>query len=106
METILSFCNEEKIIFVDSRTTAGTQVPETARKLKIKIHERDIFLDNEQNKASMLRYMLSGTDKASNNGKAVMIGHTWSPELAPLLAEEFPKLIEQGYSLTTPSNVR
>jgi polysaccharide deacetylase 2 family uncharacterized protein YibQ len=105
METILSFCAEENIIFVDSRTTADTKAPETARKFGIKIHERDVFLDNEQDRASMLRYMLTGTDKARKNGKAIMIGHTWSPELAPLLAEELPKLKEQGYSLSVPSGI-
>ncbi|MDR2730850.1 MAG: divergent polysaccharide deacetylase family protein [Treponema sp.] len=105
METILSFCAEEKIIFVDSRTTAGTEVPAAARKLGIKIQERDVFLDNEQDKASMLRYISTGLERARKNGKAVMIGHAWSPELAPLLAEEFPKLKEQGYSLSTPSDI-
>lgn len=105
METILSFCTEEKIIFVDSRTTAGTKAPDAARKLGIKIQERDVFLDNEQDRASMLNYLSTGLERARKNGKAIMIGHAWSPELAPLLAEELPKLIEQGYTLSTPSGI-
>jgi len=105
METILSFCAENGLYFLDSRTTAETVVPSVARRLGIKIGERDTFLDNEQDKESMIRYIVSGLEKARKNGSAVMIGHTWSPELAPILAEQFPKLIGQGYTIKTASDI-
>jgi hypothetical protein len=34
-----------------------------------------------------------------------MIGHTWSPELAAVLAELYPGLSGQGYSLITASRL-
>jgi hypothetical protein len=49
----------------------------------------------------MLRYISTGLTRAQNSGTAIMIGHTWSPALAPLLAEQFPIFIEQGYSIKT-----
>jgi polysaccharide deacetylase 2 family uncharacterized protein YibQ len=105
METILSFCAENNIYFLDSRTTADTAAPMAARRLSMKIAERDTFLDNEQDKESMARYLSSGLSRAQRNGASIMIGHTWSPQLAPLLEEQFPLLTIQGYTLKTVSNV-
>jgi len=105
MQTILAFCNEKGICFIDSRTTADSVVPEVAKQMGIKIAERNVFIDNEQNKNAMLRYITSGLARARKNGSAVMIGHTWSPDLAPLLAEQFPDFVEQGYTLKTASDI-
>jgi len=105
MKTILAFCKEKGICFVDSRTTADTVVPEVAKQMGIKIAERNIFIDNEQNKDAMFRYISTGLTKAQKSGSSVMIGHTWSPDLAPLLAEQFPLLTEQGYTLKTASDI-
>jgi len=53
----------------------------------------------------MIRYIVSGLAKARKTGSTVMIGHTWSPELAPILAEQYPKLIEQGYTIKTAGDI-
>jgi polysaccharide deacetylase 2 family uncharacterized protein YibQ len=105
MKTILAFCEEKGICFIDSRTTADTVVPEVAKQMGVKIAERNVFIDNEQNKDAMLRYITGGLTRAQRNGSAVMIGHTWSPDLAPLLAEQFPVFTEQGYTLKTASDI-
>jgi len=105
MRTILAFCEEKGICFIDSRTTSDSVVPSVANQMGIKIAERNVFIDNEQNKNAMLRYISSGLARAQKNGSAVMIGHTWSPDLAPLLAEQFPDFIEQGYTLKTASDI-
>jgi polysaccharide deacetylase 2 family uncharacterized protein YibQ len=103
MEVILSLCRERGIQFLDSRTTADTAAPLAAERLGMTIGERDVFLDNEQNRAAMVNSVEAGLIRAANRGKVVMIGHTWSPELAGVLAELYPKLVEQGYSFTTVS---
>ncbi|MCL2252405.1 MAG: divergent polysaccharide deacetylase family protein [Treponema sp.] len=105
MKTILSFCAENNIYFLDSRTTAETVVPVVAQQMGMKIAERNVFIDNEQNKDAMIRYISTGLTRAQRNGSAVMIGHTWSPDLAPLLAEMFPRYIEQGYTLKKVSDI-
>jgi polysaccharide deacetylase 2 family uncharacterized protein YibQ len=103
METILGICRERGILFVDSRTTAETAAPAAARKLGIVIGERDVFLDNEQDRNSILGYIGTGLRKAEQKGSAVMIGHTWSPALAPLLYELYADWLKEGYTLSTVS---
>jgi len=105
MEVILAFCKENGIYFLDSRTTAETVVPQMSARMGIKIGQRDIFIDNEQDKVSMSGYIKTGLDKARQNGSAVMIGHAWSPELAPLLAEQLAIFSKQGYSIKTASDI-
>ncbi|MDR1288347.1 MAG: divergent polysaccharide deacetylase family protein [Treponema sp.] len=105
METVLALCREEGIYFLDSRTIAGTVVPETARRLGVAIGERDVFIDNSQERSSMLKYIEEGLTKAESRGSAVMIGHAWSPGLAPILAELYPGLSSRGYSLSTASGL-
>ena len=105
METVLSFCRENRLYFLDSRTTADSVVPTLARQMGIKIAERNVFIDNEQNKDAMLRYISGGLIRAQRNGLAVMIGHTWSPDLAPLLTEQFPLFVEQGYTIKTALDI-
>jgi polysaccharide deacetylase 2 family uncharacterized protein YibQ len=105
METILALCQERGILFLDSRTTADTAAPEAAKLLGMKIGERDVFLDNAQEKAAIVSSMEAGLLRAETRGTAVMIGHTWSPELAPALTELYPKLREQGYTFSTASRL-
>jgi polysaccharide deacetylase 2 family uncharacterized protein YibQ len=105
MRTILAFCQERGIYFVDSRTTADTVVPDVAKQMGVRIAERNVFIDNEQNKDAMLRYITGGLTRAQKNGSAVMIGHTWSADLASLLSEQFPGFIEQGYTLKSASDI-
>jgi polysaccharide deacetylase 2 family uncharacterized protein YibQ len=103
METVLAFCREQGLYFLDSRTTAETAAPAAAERMGIKIGERDVFIDNIQEKSSMIRYIDEGLARARQRGRALMIGHTWSPELAPVLSELYPDFLEKGYSLVTAS---
>jgi polysaccharide deacetylase 2 family uncharacterized protein YibQ len=103
METVLALCRERGIVFLDSRTTADTAAPQAARRLGMAIGERDVFLDNEQDREAMIRSVSQGLDRANTKGAAVMIGHTWSPELAAVLADLYPGLTGRGYSLSTVS---
>jgi len=105
MQVILSFCKENNLYFLDSRTTSDSVASEVARQVGIKFTERNVFIDNEQNKDAMLRYIGNGLTRAQRNGSAVMIGHTWSPELAPLLKEQFPLLTGQGYTIKTAFDI-
>ena len=101
METILAFCREEGIIFVDSKTSADTSAAVVAGQMGINIGERNIFIDNEQNRNSMSHSINEGLEIAANKGHSIMIGHTHSPELAPLLTEIYQGLVEQGYMFAT-----
>ena len=105
METILSVCRERGIVFLDSRTTAETAAPRAARRLGMVIGERDIFVDNVQEVESMVSSINTGLSRAGQNGSVIMIGHVWSPDLAPLLIKLVPDLTGQGYAFATASEV-
>jgi polysaccharide deacetylase 2 family uncharacterized protein YibQ len=103
METVLAICRERGILFLDSRTTAETAAPAAARQLGIVIGERDVFLDNEPDRNSILGYVRTGLSRAEQKGSAVMIGHVWSPALAPILTEFYSDWLKDGYTLSTVS---
>jgi len=105
MEAVLAFCMERGLPFLDSRTTAETAVSETARRLGIKIGERDIFIDNDRDRETMLDYINMGRLKAEQKGSAILLGHVQSAALAPLLSELFLDLSERGYSFSTASAI-
>jgi polysaccharide deacetylase 2 family uncharacterized protein YibQ len=105
METILAICRDYGIYFLDSRTTADTAAPELAKRMGMKIGERDVFIDNMQEKSAMIRAVQEGLQKTEKKGAVIMIGHTWSSELAATLGELYPELIERGFSLSTISQL-
>ena len=105
MEIVLSFCREQKIPFLDSKTTQVSAVPAAAKNIGITIGERNIFIDNNQDLHSMQSAIDEGIAIAAARGSVIMIGHVWSPELAPLLIDIYQNLIDQGYAFATASDL-
>ena len=105
MHAVLELCRERDILFLDSRTIAETAAPQAARRLGMSIGERDIFVDNAQDRESMLFYINKGLLRAEEAGSAILIGHAFSSELAPLLAELYPDLKEQGFSFSSVAGI-
>ena len=56
------------------------------------------MLFRSKNKESIVKAFSLGLDLAKRKGKAVMIGHVTSSELAETLLELYPSLIEDGYT--------
>lgn len=105
MRTVLEFCREKGLYFLDSRTTSKSAVPAAAKFLNMRIWERAVFLDNEKTRSSLQQQIAAGLEIASLQGNAIMIGHVFTPELAILLKEMYPALIEEGYTFSTISNM-
>jgi len=105
MKVVLEFCRSYGLFFLDSKTTAESVVPAVAARTGISIRERDVFVDNIQERAAMIRYLQEGLQKAEKKGSAVMIGHAWSSELAATLYELYPELVEQGFSLSSIAGI-
>ena len=105
MEVILAFCHDQAIHFLDSRTIAGTVAPSIAQELGITIAQRDIFIDNDSDRLSMGTMINHGLAYAAESGSAVMIGHTWSVELASLLMDIYHDLIDQGFIFASISDL-
>ncbi len=101
MATVLELAKRKGIYYLDSLTTSGSTTREVARRINLRHWERDVFLDNVQDRTSILRAMDEGKKIASANGAAVMIGHVWSADLAKTLMEIYPGLVDSGYSLSS-----
>lgn len=105
MSTILDETAAAGIYFLDSLTVSDSVVHSVASLMRQSTWERTVFLDNTPDKASILHYIAEGTKTAEKRGYAVMIGHVWSAQLAQTLADLYPSLIEQGFSLSTISRI-
>ena len=105
METVLAFCREKGLPFLDSRTISTSVVPAIAKRMDITIGERNIFIDNDSSRTSMESYIDEGLRIASGRGSAVLIGHVRPTPLAGLLADLYPSFIEQGYTFATASSL-
>ena len=104
MEIVLDICRERGIVFIDSKTIAGSAVPATASRKGMQIIERDVFLDNEPDRDSILYYAGQGFAVAEKKGISVMIGHAHTAELAIILNEIYQQL-PPGFTLSTVSGI-
>jgi polysaccharide deacetylase 2 family uncharacterized protein YibQ len=105
MKTVLEFCRDNQLYFLDSRTTAQTAAPKISRELGITIAARNIFLDNEHDTDATIKNIELGLNIAREKNSAVMIGHAWSPELADIISNRYSSLRSQGYNFLTVSDI-
>jgi polysaccharide deacetylase 2 family uncharacterized protein YibQ len=103
MRIVLDLVKRRGIYYLDSLTAPDTATAALSRELSMPYWERDVFLDNSGDRQSILKAIEDGKKTASSKGAAVLIGHVWSAELAQTLADIYPQLVEQGYSLSTIS---
>ncbi len=97
MRAVLGTLKKNTMFFLDSGTTALTTGRHVAKSLNVPFLERSVFLDNEKSKASILEAVGKGKVLAEKRGYAVMIGHVWCSELAEVLMEVYPDLLDEGY---------
>ena len=103
MEAVATVAKRRGIYYLDSLTTSGTAVAAAAQREGITFWERDVFLDNAPDRASINRAVEDGKKRAVKDRPAIMIGHVWSAELAQALMELYPQLVAEGFSLSTIS---
>ena len=95
--TVLDVCKEKDIIFLDSRTNSESKARQAALERGMTILERDIFLDNIQDKNEIIAMVNKGLEIADKKGYVIMIGHVWCKDLANILSDLYPNLKAQGY---------
>jgi hypothetical protein len=76
-----------------------------ARELGLRCRERSVFLDNEEDEASIRKSFSSGKAIAARQGWVIMIGHVWSAELARLLPEFYAAARAEGYEFVFVSEL-
>lgn len=106
MAAVLEFAKEKNLYYLDSYTTGSSVVQTVADTVKTKVTRRNsMFLDNDRNRESIIQAMRAGLETAEARGHAVMIGHVMSSELADILMELYPELLEEGYSFKELSEI-
>jgi polysaccharide deacetylase 2 family uncharacterized protein YibQ len=91
MNQIFTILKKENLFFVDSRTAPKSQGKASARLLKLKFAQRDVFLDNVQNTQYIAGQLKELVDIAKKHGSAIGIGHPYKATLETL-SLELPKL--------------
>lgn len=100
MKAVLEVAAEKHIFFLDSRTTAQSVAAKVAKEQNMAIWERAIFIDNDKSRIAMETQIKKGLSIAKRTGSAIMIGHVFTVELAELLTEMYPFMVDEGYSLS------
>lgn len=106
---VLEVCLENKIYFLDSRTTANTKAPQAALERDMTIFEKSgPYIDNIVSREAMLKEIYKSLEAANKNGSAIVIAHVdKSAEILPKLLEQmYPYLLKAGYRFATPSTLR
>ena len=101
MTSVIQELKARSLFFLDSRTNAESVVAAVAGESQLPFLERHVFLDNEQTRDYILDALDQGMNIARRNGYAVMIGHVWTHELAEVLQEFYPAILEDGFEFTT-----
>ncbi|MFH1980936.1 MAG: divergent polysaccharide deacetylase family protein [Pseudomonadota bacterium] len=78
MNQVFSVLKRRGLFFIDSRTTVHTMCRQSARLLQLPFAQRDIFLDHDQDPASVRRQVERLLAIAKKHGEAVGIGHPYS----------------------------
>ena len=86
MERLIAVLDRYGITFIDSRTTASTQVPFVMKKLHRRYIARDVFLDHKGDIASIKRQIALAVKTAKRYGSCIAIGHP-HPNTIRALAE-------------------
>ena len=96
MNRILSLLKRDDLFYIDSGTVSGSKAWFSARLLKLRFAQRDVFLDNDKN----VEYIIGQINKlvrlAQKDGYAIGIGHPYGTTLQAL-AMEVPKLKNKLY---------
>lgn len=106
---VLDVCLENKIYFLDSRTTVNTKAPQAALERDMTIFEKSgPYIDNIVSREAMLKEIYKSLEAANKNGSAIVIAHVdKSAEILPKLLEQmYPYLLKAGYRFATPSTLR
>jgi len=84
MHAALAAMRTEGLFFLDSRTTARTVGVAEAKRLGMRVQQRDVFLDNDQNAAAILKQLRQAENIAKERGHAIAIGHPHKETLAAI----------------------
>lgn len=104
MRIVLDELSTRGLLFIDSRTIAGTVGPSVARSLGMPFAERDVFLDNDASPGNVRAKLAETEVVARRQGHAIAIGHPHDGTVEAL-AEWLPEAEKRGFVLVPVSTV-
>ena len=84
MRAALAAMHEDGLFFLDSRTTAKTVGAAEGKRQGLRVQQRDVFLDNNLNRAAILKQLRQAEGIAKERGHAIAIGHPHKETVAAL----------------------
>lgn len=104
MRWLMKLLRERDLYFVDSRTHKSTVAAHMAAEAGLPHLSRQVFLDNQRDKAFIEERLEAALARAQADGVAVAIGHPY-PETAAVLQQRLPGIEGRGVKLSLASEV-
>jgi polysaccharide deacetylase 2 family uncharacterized protein YibQ len=104
MDLVMAELRRRGLLFVDSRTIAGSVAARAAERHAVPHADRDVFLDNEQESGAVHEQLARLEQVARERGTAIGIGHPHDGTIAAL-AEWLPTLEAKGFAVVPVSAV-
>jgi len=96
MKILFTQLQGKNLFFVDSKVTSKSVAPKFARRAKLPFAERDVFLDNVNERSAIEAQFQELAQIAERHGSAIAIGHartlTWE-----IIKEQAEKLTREGF---------
>ena len=93
MRWLMEELKQQRLYFVDSRTSAQTQALIMAEQIQLPSRRRDVFLDDERTRSNIRSQLVRALKQAQQQGSAVAIGHPYPETLIEL--EQLQPLLDQ-----------
>jgi len=104
MDELMPVLHQDRLFFIDSRTTAATVAETAAHAAKVPAASRNVFLDDDQSVGAIRNQFALALRDAREKGSALAIGHP-HPETLEVLAEMLPAAQKQGFTLVFASEL-
>ena len=104
MGELMPLLHQDKLFFIDSRTTAATVAESAAHAAGVPAASRNVFLDDDQSVGAIHKQFVLAIHDAREKGAALAIGHP-HPETLQVLAEMLPEAERQGVTLVFASDL-
>ena len=104
MAEVMKVLADQRLYFIDSRTTAASTALEAARRQHLPAFYRAVFLDDTETVPYTLEQLRKFRHKVEQDGVALAIGHPHATTIAAL-AKFLPELERAEIELVTPSQI-
>ena len=104
MTVVMAELKARGLLWLDSKTIAGSAGIDTAKAASVPFIERDVFLDNIDTREEVVKQLAATLALAKSKGTAIAIGHPHDATLAAL-KQWLPALEAQGVSLVPVTEI-